>query len=98
MKKKYVHYSITILLLCCYINKGYNQVYDSTVRWKVIDSAIKFPSNFNVWLKNNISNTFQGYGPPATNNRNFGEIVGSDQIKYFIDFNKDGRKIGRAHV
>jgi len=86
MWKRYLLSGI-ILLNSVFI---YAQNFDLDLRWKVIDTPVVFPDDFNGWIKRNIGENYSGYNNQT--NKPFGQIIQTDQTKHFIDFNKDGKK------
>lgn len=81
---------IFLFLFVFFYGFVYAQNYDLDLRWKVVDTPLIFPDNFNEWISRNIGEKYSGYN--NLTNKPFGQIIQTDQTKHFIDFNKDGKK------
>lgn len=86
MRKFFFTLSFIFSAIICY-----SQNYDSTIRWNVTDDILEFPPNFPDWIKRNIGPTFYPFNK-ETSNREFGDVVQTDQTYHSIDFNGDGKK------
>ncbi|MEO0065465.1 MAG: hypothetical protein RI983_791 [Bacteroidota bacterium] len=82
-------YRLFFITLTLFVNVSLvlGQPYDSDTRWRVIDSPLVFPSNFNDWMLRNLD-----LPNKMVAGRAFGEILLTDQTNHFLDFNGDGKK------